>query len=279
MATKPITNQDTLNKSEINRAEQTSFRSEKGNAKVVIRKTAGKDAGKGYSIRLKDVDTAVMRHMMININPTVKEANEIIKVPVVYGNEERWKSVRSRSTLRDSTGALLLPVIVVKRTGVAYNDELPMSFDHDIRNKFVSHVKLNQWSNNNRYDRFAVLTGQKPVMETIKTGMPDFINATYDVAMMTNYIEQMNGLTELMLQHLKTYFGDSTSYKFLSDLEGEISDASTMESNGERFIRSDFSMSIKGYILPEFTKTNFGKKAELSKEFIPKKVSFSEKII
>ena len=279
MATKPITNQDTLNKSEINRAEQTSFRSEKGNAKVVIRKTGGKDAGKGYSIRLKDVDTAVMRHMMINISPKVKEANEIIKVPVVYGNEERWRSVRSRSTLRDSTGAILLPVIVVKRTSVSFNDELPMSFDHDIRNKFISYVKLNQWSSNNRYDRFAVLTGQKPVMETIKTGMPDFINATYEVAMMTNYIEQMNGLTELMLQHLKTYFGDSTSYKFLSDLEGDISDASTMESQGERFIRSDFSMSIKGYILPEFTKTNFGKKAELSKEFIPKKVTFSEKII
>ena len=279
MATKPVTNQDTLNKSQINRAEQTSFRSEKGNAKVVIRKSGGRDAGKGYSIKLKDVDTAVMRHMMINIRPVVKEANEVIKVPVVYGNEERWKSVRSRSTLRDSTGALLLPVIVVKRTGVSYNDELPMSFDHDIRNKFVSHVKLNQWSDSNRYDRFAVLTGQKPVMETIKTGMPDFINATYDVAMMTNYIEQMNGLTELMLQHLKTYFGDSTSYKFLSDLEGEITDASTMESNGERFIRSDFSMSIKGYILPEFTKTNFGKKSELSKELVPKKVFFSEKII
>ena len=67
MATKPITNQDTLNKSEINRADQTSFRSEKGNAKVVIRKTGGKDAGKGYSIKLKDVDTAVLKHMMVNI--------------------------------------------------------------------------------------------------------------------------------------------------------------------------------------------------------------------
>ena len=279
MATKPITNQDTLNKSEINRAEQTSFRSEKGNAKVVIRKTAGKDAGKGYSIKLKDVDTAVMRHMMVNISPTVKEANEIIKVPVVYGNEERWKSVRSRSTLRDSTGALLLPVMVVKRTGISYDDNIPMSFDHDIRGEFAQYVRLNQWSNNNRYDRFAVLTGQKPVMETVKTVMPDFINLTYEVAMMTNYIEQMNGLTELMLHNLQSYFGDSTSHKFLSDLEGDISDASSMESNGERFIRSDFTMSIKGYILPEFTKTNFGKKSEVSRNIIPKKVSFSEKII
>ena len=279
MATKPITNEHALNKSEINRAEQTSYRSEKGNAKVVIRKSGGRDVGKGYSIKLKDVDTAVMSHMLNNISPTVKEANEIIKVPVVYGNEERWKSVRSRSTLRDSTGALLLPVIVVKRTGVSYDDNIPMSFDHDIRGEFAQYVRLNQWSSNNRYDRFAVLTGQKPVMETVKTVMPDFINLTYEVAMMTNYIEQMNGLTELMLHNLQSYFGDSTSYKFLSDLEGEISDASTMESNGERFIRSDFSMSIKGYILAEFTKDLFGKGANTTKEFIPKKVSFSEKII
>ena len=51
------------------------------------------------------------------------------------------------------------------------------------------------------------------------------------------------------------------------------------------FILHDFlkieKEDIKGYndLLPEFTKTNFGKKAELSKEFIPKKVTFSEKII
>ncbi len=279
MATKPITNKHTLNKAEINRAEQTSFRSEKGNAKVVIRKSSGRDVGKGYAIRLKDVDTAVMKHIIINISPTVKEANEIIKVPVVYGNEERWKSVRSRSTLRDSTGALLMPVIVVKRTSISYSDEMPMSFDHDIRSKFAQYIRLNQWSDSNRYDRFAVLTGQKPVMETIKTVMPDFINLTYEVAMMTNYIEQMNGLTELMLHNLQSYFGDSTSHKFLSDLEGDISDASSMESNGERFIRSDFTMSIKGYILAEFTKDIYGKGANTEREVIPKKVSFSEKII
>ena len=72
MAIKPVTNKDTLNESEVNRADQTSFRTEKGNAKVVIRKSGGKDAGKGYSIKLKDVDTSVLRHIMINIRPTVK---------------------------------------------------------------------------------------------------------------------------------------------------------------------------------------------------------------
>ena len=45
MAIKPVTNQNALNKSEVNRAEQTSFRSEKGNARVVIRKSGGRGSG------------------------------------------------------------------------------------------------------------------------------------------------------------------------------------------------------------------------------------------
>ncbi len=28
------------------------------------------------------------------MKPRIKEANEIIKVPVMYGSEERWKAVR-----------------------------------------------------------------------------------------------------------------------------------------------------------------------------------------
>ena len=86
MAIKPITNPNAGYESNINRAEQTSIRSEKGNAKVVIKKPGGKDAGKGYSIGLKDIDTAIISHMNNIMRPTVIEANERVKVPVVYGN-------------------------------------------------------------------------------------------------------------------------------------------------------------------------------------------------
>ena len=40
MAIKPVTNTNAPNKSTVNRAEQTSIRSEKGNARVVIKKGA-----------------------------------------------------------------------------------------------------------------------------------------------------------------------------------------------------------------------------------------------
>ena len=52
-----------------------------------------------------------------------------------------------------------------------------------------------------------------------------------------------------------------------------------MESQGERMIRNELSLTIKGYMIPEFTDNVFGKTAELSRAYKPKKVSFSEKLL
>ena len=43
----------------------------------------------------------------------------------MYGNEERWKAVRKRGVLRDKNGALILPLIVLKRTAVTKSDTIP----------------------------------------------------------------------------------------------------------------------------------------------------------
>jgi len=280
VAIKPITNTNAPNESTINRAEQTSIRSEKGNSKVVIKKGTGRNAGKGLSIGLTDIDTTVIRHMKNVMKPVVREANEIIKVPVMYGNEERWKSIRNRGVLRDKNNTIILPVIVIKRTGVAMNDQMPLSFDNDVQGKFISVVRSsNGWSKNNRYDRFSVLTGQKPVEEFIKTGMPDFVVCTYSIVMMTAFMEQMNDLNTIMVEHLETYWGDPTSYRFLTALEGDISNEVQMESQGERLIRNELTITIKGYMIPEFTDNVFGKTAEMGRAYKPKKVSFSEKLL
>ena len=280
MAIKPVTNENAGYESRVNREAQTSIRSEKGNAKVVIKKPGGQNAGKGFSIGVKEIDTAVIKHIRNVMKPKIKEQNEIISVPVLYGNEERWKSVKSRNALRDKNGVIILPIMVIKRTSLAMNPDLPFSFDNDVQGKHISVVRSNSgWSKNNRYDRFSVLTGQKPVQEYIKTGMPDFVICTYSIVMMTSFIEQMNDLNNLWVEHLETYFGDQTSYRFLSALSGDISNEVEMESQGERMIRNELTLEIKGYMIPEFTDNTFGKTAELGRAYKPKKVSFSEKLL
>ena len=47
---------------------------------------AGADLGKNYSVTLKDIDTAIIKHITNYIKPTIREAGELLKVPVMYGN-------------------------------------------------------------------------------------------------------------------------------------------------------------------------------------------------
>ena len=146
MAVNKITNNQTINKERINRANQISMKNTKvrGNAEQTV--LPGKDFTKGFAVTLKDIDTSVMGHIKDVMKPRIKEANEVIKVPVFYGNEERWKAVRQRGVLRDKNGSLILPLIMFKRTDVSMDDAMPMSFDHDVRGEFIKVVRSNKWS-------------------------------------------------------------------------------------------------------------------------------------
>ena len=208
MAIKPITNKQIV--SNPNRGKQTSTRNttnRSGNSRKSI--VPGLDITKGYSITLKDVDTAILSHVKKVMKPKIREANETIDVNVMYGNEERWKAVRKGGVLRDKQGTLILPLIMLKRTDIARNELSGQAFKHDVKREHVEVIRNSQWSKKNRYDRFSVLTGQKPQYENLVTGMPDFADITYEFVLWTNFIEQMNLLVEMFMEKSNQYWVNS----------------------------------------------------------------------
>ena len=113
MAVNKITNKQTVNKETVNRATQTNMKSQKlnqGNSRLSV--SPGKDYTKGFSITLKDIDIAILTHIKKVIKPKIREANETVKVPILWANEERWKNYRKRGVLRDKSGSLILPLIL-----------------------------------------------------------------------------------------------------------------------------------------------------------------------
>ena len=62
----------------------------------------------------------------------------------------------------------------------------------------------------------------------------------------------MNPLSELFIDHSNTYWGQSEDFKFLSLIEGSLSDVIEMDQAGERFVRSSFSLTTKAHLLPEY---------------------------
>ena len=126
----------------------------------------------------------------------------------------------------------------------------------------------------NRYDRFKIQTGMKPVYESIATGVPDFVDISYEFILWTNFIEQMNPLVELFVAEENKYWGDSTKYKFLCNFDS-IADASEMTVEGERLIKSTFTVTTKAYLLPEYINSVVTNKiSNLKKRLTPSRVTF-----
>jgi len=275
MAIKPITDRQLVDASTVNREAQTSQRNmnTRGGGNEAQTIVPGIDLSKQYSITLKDIDTSIIKYVKNVIKPSVREANERVKVPVMYGNEERWKAVRKRGVLRDKNKALILPLIMLKRVSVEKSDAIP-GYEHDIRRKYTDIVRNTGWSKDNRYSKFAMQIGDLPVYENLVTSIPNFVNISYEFVLWTNFIEQMNPLIEAFMEYDKTYWGDKDTYRFCSYLDS-VSDASEMDARGERFIKSTFSVTTKGYLLPEETNSIVtGKVSQVQRRLSPAKVIF-----
>ena len=274
MAVKPITNKQVVASSNINRGKQVSTKNTNADGNSRKSFIPGINYSENYAITLKDIDTAIMSHVKSVIKPKVREANETVDVGILYGNEERWVAARKRGVIRDKNGALILPLIMLKRTSVERSTSVASSFEHDVKREHADVIRNSKWSKKNKYDRFAVQTGKKPITENLLTTMPNFVNVSYEFVLWTAFIEQMNPLVETFADHNNTYWGSSEDYKFLCKLDS-ISDASEMSQDGERFIKSTFSVTTNAYLLPEYTNSVITNKiSNMKKVLTPSKVVF-----
>ena len=147
-------------------------------------------------------------------------------------------------------------------------------YEHDIKRRHTEVVRQSGWSKDNQYSKFNIQIGNLPIYENLVTSIPNFVHITYDFVLWTNFIEQMNPLIESFMEHDKTYWGDRDTYRFICNLDS-ISDASEMDSRGERFIKSTFSLTSKAYLLPEETNSIvMGKMSQVQRKLSPSKVVF-----
>ena len=282
MAVKPITNPNPVPLENLNRANQKSFKNSSdrtmlGNRERSVQPT-GTNYSKDYEVVIKDLDTAIMSHVKDVMDIRINENNEMIKVPVYYGNEERWKNIRKNGAIRDKNGSLILPLIVFKRTNIEYNKEIP-SYKHDVKKDYIQVVRNSKYSKDSRYDRFNVQQGIKPVTENLVTGVPEFCNAIYEFVCVSQYIEQMNKINESFVEQHNTYWGNNTSYKFLCRMDGGINDVSEVSVESERMIKSTFTINLKGYLIPQIISDVINKKKFQAKTInTARSIVFSENI-
>jgi len=197
------------------------------------------------SVTLFDIDYAMMTYLEDTVLPNLKDAQgTAIKIPVIYGNSERWVGARRQGVYRDSKGRIQLPLLMIRRTSIAKDETMSMP------NRHLSYPAITKYSKDNRYDRFTAMGGGvKPKQEIFRITMPDYVEVNYECMCWTSFTEQLNEVIE-HLNFTSTYWGDKDKYKFRTSVS-EFNVVNEVGEGTERINRVEFSLNVKAYLLPE----------------------------
>jgi len=223
---------------------------------------------KNPSVTLMDMDSAILFYFENVIKPSVEDNGENVKVPIMYSSPERWKAIQRDGFMKDKKRQTITPVIAYRRTSIEKDESLPQDkLDANNPNLFYTFEK--KFSDVNRYDNFSTQIGLLPQKEYYNVSFPDYVTLTYDFIIWTTYIEQMNKIVERVVYSDGAYWGDPNKLRFRSHIDS-FTDA-TEVSDAERLVRTNFTVTMRGYLLPE---GNFDHRSTTQKFISPKKVIF-----
>jgi len=226
------------------------------------------DKVRNISVNLKDVDRAMIWYFDNIIRPDVLEGGERYKVPIRYASAERWKSVQKDGVFRDIRGRVILPVMVIRRSSMEKDTSMvfPPNDQYNLKWAFKK-----TYSDRNRYDRFSVQKGLIPTTEYFTTAVPDFRIMKYECIIYTDYVEQMNKITEKISHSEGRYWGEPGKYQFRTTIE-TFDDAIEMETGNDRLVKCSFTLNTYGYLLPD----NFNYQSLTDYEPTPGKIVIGE---
>jgi len=222
-------------------------------------------------VTLEKINQIIMSYLTDIINPTIEDNGVVRKVPVLYGTEERWKTVRADGFLRDpNNGKLMTPLMMIRRT------EVRKSVLSNPTNKYLHTTVATGWNRRNAYDRFAILNGIRPSQQIRQIMIPDYMDLHYEGMMWTEYQTQMDKMIEQINVENDDFWGDRNNFKFRVSIEA-FESQNELPADQDRVIRTEFTMKVSAYLIPERVVKNM-KIAPTSQDTFTKKklVVFTE---
>ena len=201
------------------------------------------------SCGIEDVDKALFSCLdnEVKFAVTNTKTSETFKVPVIFASGEKWAMLKKGRALRDKTGALILPLITIRRTGIEQNitdDIIGRGINQQTGELVVKRRlgksdrayqnlinKLGVMNQSNVSDGTTTLSTTRQVgankddqdiregawlapkfgdniWEVISIPSPQFFTATYEVTFWTQYTIHMNQIIQkLMSSYLPTANG------------------------------------------------------------------------
>lgn len=248
---------------EISKGLQNAFDTERGNPNKTVNPNesqTGIDFNRGYQlsqkgdtskllqIGIQDLDEAIFYYFNNVIKPYVYQNNQRRSVPFIYAAPERWKSYQKDGYYRDKSGAVMLPIIIIKRDSLEKDRSVYNKLDANEPNLYGSFN--HKYNAKNAYSNFSALNNRIPVKSYSLSVVPDFVTLNYSCVIQTYYMEQLNKIIESVEYASDSYWGDPERFKFRSFIDS-FQTATELTDGRDRLVRGNFNIRLRGYIIPE----------------------------
>jgi hypothetical protein len=198
-----------------------------------------------------DIDYAIKWYIENEIQPQITADEQLLSVPVIFANGEKWDNVRRLGYMRDEKGMLQSPMIMLKRNSVTEDtNHKGIDVNRAVSgNSFVYKAKYNE---RNRYEDelFPIPKNQPQLSDKIYVvDIPRYVTMEYDLMIWCDFTPQLNDLIDQIITYNRFAWGNEGN-KFLT-IMGSVSFETVNTVGEDRLVRATIPLTIQATLLAE----------------------------
>ena len=217
-----------------------------------------------------DIDYAIKWYIENEMQPQITANKNLVKVPVIFANGEKWDNVRRLGYIRDEKGMLQSPLLMIKRNSMQERDNRR---GLDV-NRTLSDNRLifkSKYNSRNRYEDelFPIPTNPRQNTEKIYVvDIPKYVTIEYDMMLWCDFTTQMNELVDQILPYGRFAWGNEQN-RYETAI-GNVSFETVNTVGEDRLVRATIPLTVQGTLLSDHET----KISTLKKMYSIKKVVF-----
>ena len=198
-----------------------------------------------------DIDYAIKWYIENEIEPQLTANKNLITVPVIFANGEKWDNVRRLGYIRDEKGMLQSPLIMLKRNSMQERDNRK---GLDV-NRTLSDNRLiykSKYNSRNRYEDelFPIPTNIKQNSQKVYVvDVPKYVTIEYDMMLWCDFTTQMNELVDQILPYGRFAWGNEQN-RYETSI-GNFSFETVNTVGEDRLVRATIPLTVQGTLLSE----------------------------
>lgn len=221
------------------------------------------------SITIYDIDYAIYYFLKERIQPQIVQNDQVLNVPVIFANGEKWAQIQRQGYLRDNDKKIMVPLISIKRTNMVEDDrfaKLRISKYKDSANSLLFYPVTQK---NNQHDIPRENTNKS--YEMYVTAIPTNIRVSYELVIWAETVEHLNKIVESIVPNDNVPWGDV--FQFVTKIQDYSFDV-TNNIGEDRAAKCTIPLLVDGMLQNEFDL----KESNVQKAYTIKRVVFQNEL-